>query len=236
MNMNELHMGVYINHETAVHRLSEKIKIPVFTAMTVLTLVSKSAVMYGINLLLVIVCAVLSKMKISEITGFFKRLWIFLLVILVMNMLFYDAGNPVFTFGIISISKEGLFQGLQIVLNVVFILLWANILLATTSPIKLMQGIRFYLSPLKYLKVPIDDLTLIISVSIQFIPILIEEAASIKKAQTARGAEFESRNLFKRSAAILPLIIPIFIASFKRADELSQALEARGYQGSDSYE
>jgi energy-coupling factor transport system permease protein len=111
--------------------------------------------------------------------------------------------------------------------------MWANILLCTTLPIELMNGIRFFLTPLKLFKVPVDNLTLIISVAIQFIPTLLNEASNIKKAQIARGAQFESKNIFKKAAAVLPLIIPIFVSAFKRADELSQALEARGYQGSE---
>lgn len=224
-------MGAYINRKSVVHKLNSRVKLPVFSAMTVLTLLSENAVMYGIDVILILVCTVISKLKISEITGFLKRMWLFLLIILLMNTLFYSEDNPVFTLGVINVSKEGFFQGLQIVLNVVLIILWANILLAVTSPIEFMQGIRFYLTPFKSLKVPVDDLTLIISVSVQFIPILLEEAEDIKKAQTARGAEFESRNLFKRAGAALPLVIPIFTSAFKRADELSQALEARGYRG-----
>jgi energy-coupling factor transport system permease protein len=229
-------MSNYINRESVIHKLNPKIKLLLFVAMIVLIIVSKSVVMYGICFLIIVFCALLSKLKIDEMIGFLKRLWIFLLIILLMNSLFYSSDNPDFTFWIIKVSKQGFYQGLNIVLNVVLILLSANILLSTTSEIELMQGIKFYLTPLKYLKVPIDDVTLIISVAISFIPILMEESSNIKKAQIARGADFESHNLFKRASAVLPLVIPIFVSAFKRADELSQALEARGYQGSEKYE
>jgi energy-coupling factor transport system permease protein len=216
--MSELHMGAYVNRQSAIHKLSVKLKLLAFVAMIVYTLVSKNAVMYGVDFLIIIICTILSKLKIAEMIGFLKRLC---------------SNNPVFHLGIINVSYEGFLQGLKVVLNVVLILMWANILLCTTSPIELMNGIRFFLTPLKLFKVPVDNLTLIISVAIQFIPTLLNEASNMKKAQIARGAQFESKNIFKKAAAVLPLIIPIFVSAFKRADELSQALEARGYQGSE---
>jgi energy-coupling factor transport system permease protein len=231
--MSELHMGAYVNRQSAIHKLSVKLKLLAFVAMIVYTLVSKNAVMYGVDFLIIIICTILSKLKIAEMIGFLKRLWVFFVIILLMNTLFYGSNNPVFHLGIINVSYEGFLQGLKVVLNVVLILMWANILLCTTSPIELMNGIRFFLTPLKLFKVPVDNLTLIISVAIQFIPTLLNEASNIKKAQIARGAQFESKNIFKKAAAVLPLIIPIFVSAFKRADELSQALEARGYQGSE---
>ncbi len=231
--MNNLHMGTYINRESPIHSLSAKIKTAAFVLTVVFTLIFNSPIMYLADFLIIILCTVFSKLKIKEVFGFLKRLWIFLLVILLMNMLFYSVENPDYTFGIINISKEGFYQGCRIALNVLLIITLSNILLASTSPIELMNAIRFYLTPLKLIKVPVDDLTLIISVAIQFIPALLDEATNIKKAQIARGAEFESKNPFKRAKSILPLIVPIFIGAFKRADELSMALEARGFRGSD---
>lgn len=234
--MNNLHMGAYINRDSPIHSISAKIKIAAFVLTVVFSLLSNNLIMYLADFLIIILCTVFSKLKIKEVFGFLKRLWIFLLVILLMNMLFYSCENPDYTFGIINISKAGFYQGLRISLNVIFVITLSNILLAATSPIELMNAISFYLTPLKLIKVPVDDLSLIISVAIQFIPTLLDEAANIKKAQTARGAEFESRNPFKRAKSILPLIVPIFIGAFKRADELSMAMEARGFRGSETDE
>lgn len=228
--MNDFLMGAYVDNGSAVHRLDERIKLLAFVISIALVLASGNYIMYLIDFALLIICIIASKLNIFTLLSALKRIWLFLLIILLMNALFYSKENSLFSFWIFSVSKNGIIQGLKIALNVVLILLWVNILLSTTTPLKLMNAIRFYLTPLKWLKIPIDDLTLIISVSIQFIPILFEEAQSIKKAQTARGAELESKNIFKKAGAVVPLVVPIFVSAFKRADELSQALEARGYE------
>lgn len=228
--MNDFLMGAYVDNGSAVHRLDERIKLLAFVISIALVLSSGSYIMYLIDFALLIICIIASKLNILRLLSALKRIWLFLLIILLMNALFYSKENPLFSFWIFSVSQNGIAQGVKIALNVVLILLWVNILLSTTTPLKLMNAVSFYLSPLKLLKIPTDTLTLIISVSIQFIPILFEEAQSIKKAQTARGAEFESKNIFKKAGAVIPLVVPIFVSAFKRADELSQALEARGYE------
>lgn len=228
--MNNFLMGAYVDNGSAVHRLDERIKLLAFVISIALVLASGSYIMYLIDFALLIICIIASKLNILRLLSALKRIWLFLLIILLMNALFYSKENPLFSFCIFSVSQNGIVQGLKITLNVVLILLWVNILLATTTPLKLMNAVSFYLAPLKLLKIPTDTLTLIISVSIQFIPILFEEAQNIKKAQTARGAELESKNIFKKASAVVPLVVPIFVSAFKRADELSQALEARGYE------
>lgn len=228
--MNDFLMGAYVDNGSAVHRLDERIKLLAFVISIALVLASGSYIMYLIDFALLIICIIASKLNILRLLSALKRIWLFLLIILLMNALFYSKENPLFSFWIFSVSQNGIVQGLKITLNVVLILLWVNILLATTTPLKLMNAVSFYLAPLKLLKIPTDTLTLIISVSIQFIPILFEEAQNIKKAQTARGAELESKNIFKKAGAVVPLVVPIFVSAFKRADELSQALEARGYE------
>lgn len=148
-----------------------------------------------------------------------------------MNAFFYSSDDCLFSIGLISISRTGLIQGLHIAVNVSLVIIWGNILISTTSPMELTDAISFYLSPLRLIKIPTEEITLILSVSMQFVPILLNEAKSIKTAQIARGAEFESKNLLKKAKCILPLIVPVFLTAFKRADELSQAMEARGYRG-----
>ena len=136
-----------------------------------------------------------------------------------MNAFFFGKGETILSLWKINITTLGIRQGAVIVLNVIFVILWSKLFVLTSSPIEITNAINFYLTPLK------------LSVSIQFVPTLLIEAQNIKMAQIARGAEFESRNIFKKAKCIFPLIVPIFINAFKRADELSQALEARGYKG-----
>lgn len=229
--MSSMQIGAYVDKKSVVHNLDARIKLLLYVALLILVLLSKSIAMYAIDALLIIICIAISKLNILSVVGFVKRLWLFFVLIILMNALFYSSDNILISFGAVSISMSGIVQGLKIIINVSFILMWSNILLSTTTPISLMESIRFYLSPFKLIKLPVDDITLIVSVAIQFIPILMQESAMIKKAQIARGASFESKNVFKKAGAIVPLVVPVFVSAFKRADELSQALEARGYQG-----
>lgn len=234
--MNNNHYGGYINQKSPMHAADTRLKLLLFIGAIVLALLSKGGVMYLVDFALAFVFAILSKLKINQLFSFIKRLWLLLVLIFLMNFVFFAGGDALASFWIFKPSMAGLYQGAKIVCNVVLILMWAQIILATTPPMALMQGIDFYLAPLRLFKIKTDNLTLIISVAIQFIPILSQEADTIKKAQIARGAGFESKNLFKKAGAIIPLVIPIFVAAFKRADELSQAMEARGYQGSEAVE
>ena len=148
-----------------------------------------------------------------------------------MNSLFYNQGKVLLSFWKINITLGGVRQGAIIVLNVLLVILWSKLFISTSSPIEITKAISFYLKPLRIFKIPTENLALILSVSIQFVPTLLIETQNIKKAQTARGAEFESRNPLKKAKCVIPLIVPIFINAFKRADELSLAIEARGYKG-----
>ena len=223
--------GTYVNISSPIHKLNVKYKIPCLLAMIILTLAAKSYIVYIINFAFLAICILISKLNIKHFISAISRLWLFYLIIFLMNSLFYGNGETVLSLWKINVTSGGIRQGAVIVLNVIFVILWSKLFVLTSSPIEITNGIGFYLKPLRLFKVPTNNLALILSVSIQFVPTLLLEAQNIKKAQTARGAEFESRNIFKKAKCIFPLIVPIFINAFKRADELSQALEARGYKG-----
>ena len=223
--------GTYVNISSPIHKLNVKYKIPCILAMIILTLAAKSYIVYIIDFVFLAICILISKLSIKHFILAISRLWLFYLIIFLMNSLFYGKGKTVLSLWKINVTTVGIRQGAVIVLNVIFVILWSKLFVLTSSPIEITNAINFYLKPLKLLKVPTENLALILSVSIQFVPTLLVETQNIKKAQTARGAEFESRNIFKKAKCIIPLIVPIFVNSFKRADELSQALEARGYKG-----
>lgn len=229
--MTDILSGVYENINSPIHNINVKYKIPCFLAMIILTLAAKSYVVYIIDFLFLGICILISKLNIKHFISAISKLWLFYLIIFLMNSLFFGKGETVLSLWKINITTLGIRQGAVIVLNVIFVILWSKLFVLTSSPIEITNAINFYLTPLKLFKVPTENLALILSVSIQFVPTLLIEAQNIKMAQIARGAEFESRNIFKRAKCIFPLIVPIFINAFKRADELSQALEARGYKG-----
>lgn len=154
---------------------------------------------------------------------------VFLLVLL-MNLCFFSPDDAWFSLWIFTPSPAGLAQGLNVVLRVLFILVFSNILTLTTAPLELTGAIELLLSPLRLLRIPVGQVAMILSVAIQFIPTLFEETDMIRKAQTARGAKFDSRRLLDKAGAVAPLAVPIFLSAFKRADELSLAMEARGYR------
>ena len=122
-------------------------------------------------------------------------------------------------------------QGFNVVFRILIILVIANIFTLVTSPLETTHAIQALLKPLKLVRMPADEIAMILSVAIQFIPTLLQEADTVKKAQIARGARFESKKLHERAAAMLPLIVPMFLSAFKKADELAMAMEARGYRG-----
>lgn len=231
--MTDILSGVYENINSPIHNINAKYKIPCFLAMIILTLAAKSYVVYIIDFLFLGICILISKLNIKHFISAISKLWLFYLIIFLMNALFFGKGETVLSLWKINITTLGIRQGAVIVLNAIFVILWSKLFVLTSSPIEITNAINFYLTltPLKLFKVPTENLALILSVSIQFVPTLLIEAQNIKMAQIARGAEFESRNIFKKAKCIFPLIVPIFINAFKRADELSQALEARGYKG-----
>ena len=177
-----------------------------FLAMIILTLAAKSYVVYIIDFLILAICILISKLNIKHFISAISKLWLFYLIIFLMNALFFGKGETVLSFWKINITTLGIRQGAVIVLNVIFVILWSKLFVLTSSPIEITNAINFYLTPLKLFKVPTENLALILSVSIQFVPTLLIEAQNIKMAQIARGAEFESKNIFKKAKCIFPLI------------------------------
>ena len=153
--------------------------------------------------------------------------WFFLLIF-AMNALFFATDDAIWHWWILTLSVPGIVQGAQVTVRLALILVMSNVLTCTTPPLEITGAIQTLLSPLR---LPVEDIAMILSVAVQFIPTLLEETDTIRKAQIARGARFESRRLHERAQAMLPLIVPIFLSAFKRADELAMAMEARGYRG-----
>ena len=145
-------------------------------------------------------------------------------------MAFYETEQIWWKWWIFRFSGDGLVQGMQVVLRVAMAMVLGNLLVSATSPLELVGAMESLMYPLKFIGVPIRDVAMILGVAIQFIPAFSEEAEMIRRAQTARGARFESRRLTEKAKSIVPLVVPIFLAAFRRADELAIAMEARGYR------
>ncbi len=228
--MNALPTGMYQPGSSCIHRLSAFVKLLCLIVLLAAVIGTETVRGYGVLLLFTALLVLLSRTPLSSALNSVWRLRWFFLVILLMNLCFFGPEEPWFKLWIFTPSPAGLQQGLNVVLRVLFILIFSNILTLTTAPLELTEGIELLLMPLKLFGIPIGQVAMILSVAIQFIPTLFEEADMIRKAQTARGAKFDSPRLLDKARAVVPLVVPIFLAAFKRADELSLAMEARGYR------
>jgi energy-coupling factor transport system permease protein len=154
----------------------------------------------------------------------------FMIFALLINV-FFTPGKIIFSFWIFNISLEGVIRALITISRFTMLIITSSLVTLTTSPMALTDGIEKLLDPLKIVKFPAHELAMMMTIALRFIPTLIQEADKIMKAQMARGADFESGNIFKRAKNMIPLLVPLFISAFRRADELAMAMEARCYRG-----
>lgn len=228
--MKHLPSGMYQQGSSAVHKLDATVKILLLLILLAAVITTDTLIGYGILIVFTAAAVLVSRIGIKSAMGNLSRMIWFFIVVFLMNLCFFKSENAWVKFWIFSPSYDGLMQGIKVVVRVVVLLVLCNILNVTTPPVEVTKAIENMMSPLKIIKVPTGQLALILSVAIQFIPTLFEEADMIKKAQTARGAKFDSRKLKDKAGAVLPMVVPIFISAFRRADELSLAMEARGYR------
>ena len=172
----------------------------------------------------------ISKIHLSVIFKSLKPLLLIIILTAVLN-LFYSSGEPIVKFWIFKITKEGIFNAVFMALRIMLLVAGTFMLTYTTSPIALTDGLESLLSPLKKIKLPVHELAMMMCIALRFIPTLIEETDKIMSAQKARGADFESGNLIARAKALVPILVPLFISAFRRADELATAMECRCYHG-----
>lgn len=214
------------------HRMDPRIKIASLGCAIAVIVMAHNLWSYILAVLATIGMCAGTKIKPKETLGPVFYLLPFFVIIFLMNLFFYGKGKPWARWWIFAPSSAGLVQGINVVVKVILVMAASACLLVSTPPVQMTYALQSLISPLRFLGVPVGQIALIISVAIEFIPSLFEEFNLIKEAQTARGAQFESTNIFKRAKAYLPLFLPIFMTAFRRADELSLAMEARGYRTS----
>ena len=228
--MNRIPAGMYIPGKSFLHRLDSFVKLIGFLLFFAAVIAAGNVLGYLLFVPLLILLIKLSKITPNLIFGPVRRIFMFYVVIFLMNSFFHESDNPLWEWTIFRLSLEGIVQGAHVVLRLIIIIIAGTIFTAVTSPMEITSALKRLFRPLKYIKIPVDIISLIISVAIQFIPVLSEEIEMIRMAQIARGARFNSRNLREKAASMLPIIIPVFLGAFKRADELALAMEARGYR------
>lgn len=224
-------IGQYIPGDTIIHKLDPRIKIVGSILFMVILFLVKELWVFGIIAACLGVIIAISRIKPRFIYRGLKPVFILLILTAVLNIFMTKGGDLIFKWKFISIYSEGVKIAIFMGVRLVLLIMSTSILTLTTSPIQLTDGIETLLNPLKKIKFPAHELAMIITIALRFIPTLLDETDKIMKAQMSRGADFKTGNLMKRAKNLLPILIPLFINSFKRADELSVAMESRCYRG-----
>ena len=228
--LKDITLGQYFPGNSLAHRLDPRTKLILTVLYIVILFCAKGFVSYGVVALLLLTGVKVSGVAPRALVRGLKPILFIICFTAVLN-LFYTPGEALASFWIFTITKEGLVTAFFMVLRITMLIMGTFLLTYTTSPIALTDGLETLLGPLKRLKVPVHELSMIMSIALRFIPTLIEETDKIMSAQKARGADFESGNLLQRARALVPILVPLFISAFRRADELAIAMECRCYHG-----
>ena len=230
--MKEVTFGQYYPSGSVIHKLNSAVKILVVIAYMVAVFMVDYFHYIGFLacFLFVLVATLIAKVPFGKVLRSVKGILFFVLLSSILQLFFNKSGTPLWENGFIT--DQGVLTAVFIALRIILIVLGASLLTLTTSPVELADGIEVLLYPLKWIKFPVHEFALIMSIALRFIPTLLDETDRIIKAQKARGANFETGNIFKRAKALIPVLIPLLISSFRRADELADAMDARCYAGS----
>ena len=230
MALKDITLGQYFPGNSLLHRFDPRSKI-IFTVLFIAAIfLCKGLVSYGITLLILLMMIGISKVQPRVFLKGMKPV-VFIVVCTAILNLFYTSGTVLWSWGILKITEEGIWKAGFMVLRILMLIACTLLLTYTTSPILLTDGLEKLLRPLKKLNFPVHELSMMMSIALRFIPTLIEETDKIMSAQKARGADFDSGNLIQKAKALIPILIPLFISSFRRAEELAIAMECRCYHG-----
>lgn len=230
MNLKDITLGQFFPGNSFLHRVDPRIKLAGLLVYVVALFLANWFVTYGIMLALLVWGCAVAHIRAKTLLGGMKPVIFLLIFTAVLNM-FYTPGTPLVSFWIFTITYEGILHAFFMVVRILMLICATFLLTYTTSPLALTDGLESLLSPLKKVKVPVHELAMIMSIALRFIPTLIEETDKIMSAQRARGADFDSGGLIRKAKALIPLLVPLFISAFRRADELATAMECRCYCG-----
>lgn len=228
--LKDITLGQYFPGDTVIHRLDPRTKILLTSIYMICVFTAKNYISYLIPILFLGMGVVLSKISPRTLLRGMRPLLLIIAFTTLVNM-FYTDGTVIWSFGFLKVTREGIQNAVFMMLRVMLLVMGTFLLTYTTSPIALTDGLEQLLSFLKRFRVPIHELSMIMSIALRFIPTLIDEADKIMNAQKARGANFDTGGLIERAKALLPLLIPLFLSAFRRADELAIAMESRCYHG-----
>ncbi|AZV40890.1 energy-coupling factor transporter transmembrane component T family protein [Peribacillus asahii] len=229
--LDKMIFGRYVPANSVMHRMDPRAKLLLVFFFVCIVFLANNLVTYSLLGLVTLGIILLSKIKIRFLISGLKPVLLLIIFTFLVHILFTKEGEVLYRLGWLEIYEGGLRQGIFISLRFTFLILVTSLLTLTTTPISITDGMEELLNPLKKWKVPVHELALMMSIALRFIPTLMEETDKIMKAQIARGVDFSSGPIKNRIKAIVPLLVPLFVSAFKRAEELATAMEARGYQG-----
>lgn len=228
---NMMIIGQYVPGESFVHRLDPRTKILIIFFFVIFVFFANNVASYTLLVIFTLIVVFTTRVPLRFIAKGLIPIWFLIIFTMLLHIFLTKEGRVVFEFFSLSIYSGGIKQGLIISLRFFLLVLMTSLLTLTTTPIDITDAIESLLHPLKKIRFPVHELALMMSISLRFIPTLMQETDKISKAQASRGVDFRTGPMKERIKAIIPLLIPLFVSAFKRAEELAMAMEARGYQG-----
>jgi energy-coupling factor transport system permease protein len=228
---NSFIIGQFVPGESIVHRLDPRTKITIVAFFVIVIFLADSLWSYGILTSFAIISVIVSKVPPTFILKGLKPVWFLIIFTFILHLILTKEGEVVFKIFSWNIYSGALLKGAEISLRFILLILMTTLLTLTTTPIAITDGVESMLNKLKKIKFPVHEMALMMSISLRFIPTLMQETEKISKAQASRGVDYRTGPLKERIKAIVPLLVPLFVSAFKRAEELAMAMEARGYRG-----
>lgn len=229
--MTKMIFGRFLPGDSFVHKMDPRAKLLFVFVFIIAVFIANSAASYAALLVMTLFIMLMSKIKLRYLINGLKPVLILMVFTLLLHVFFTKGGALVVDFGWVNIYEEGIRQGIFISVRFLVLVFITSILTLTTSPIAITDGLEILLSPFKKVKLPVHELALMMSIALRFIPTLMDETDKIMKAQMARGSDLTTGPVKERLKAVVPLLIPLFVSAFKRAEDLATAMEVRGYRG-----
>ena len=228
----DITIGQYYQTESPIHSLDPRTKLIGVLVYIISLFLFNSISVYAIATLFLVSMIIISRVPLSFMLKGMKSM-VFLLMITVIFNVFLTPGIPVITVWKLTITREGLIVAAYTAIRLIYLIVGSSLLTLTTTPNNLTDGLESLMKPLKAFRVPVHEVAMMMSIALRFIPILLDETDKIMKAQQARGADFEHGNILKRAKSMIPILVPLFVSAFRRANDLAMAMEARCYRGGD---
>lgn len=228
--LKDITLGQYFPGQSFIHVLDPRCKIVATLLVIVAIFIAQSLMSYAVLTVFILLCFGIARLPLRLIVKSLKPLWVIIALTMAIHV-FTTPGQVIWQWSIFHITWEGICQGTLMTGRLIYLIVFSSLLTYTTSPIVLTDGIEHLLNPFKRIGVPAHELAMMMTIALRFIPTLLEETDRIMKAQTARGANFTSGNLLQRGKNMIPLLVPLFVSAFRRADDLATAMESRCYRG-----